>query len=307
MKAEEPKYLFKILTPSQWQATQRKKTLFLAAEDDEFIHLASESQLDKIIAKYWSDINEYVILKVQTDRLEGDLVYEANPNGATKYYHLYNGCIPINSIVESKVISRKPFDHGDLSGIAIVQMGHPALRQPAKGLSKEEILSPKIQQLIIDMKSAMSATLGVGLAAPQVGQSLQITVIEDVDHSHLTPEQLLERERFPVPFHVIINPKIYLEGTETAEFFEGCLSIPGLVGVVPRAKQVRVECLNERAEPVTINAKGWYARILQHEIDHLNATLYLDRAFLPSVMTEENFIKFWKGKPVREILEHLVL
>jgi peptide deformylase len=90
------------------------------------------------------------------------------------------------------------------------------------------------------------------------------------------------------------------------DFFEGCLSVPEFVGIVPRAKSVRVECLNERAEPIIIEAKGWYARILQHEIDHLNAILYIDRAILPTLMTEENYVKRWKGKSIQEILENLV-
>src|SRR5205823_3008175 len=93
-------------------------------------------------------------------------------------------------------------------------------------------------------------------------------------HTHSTPEQIRERERVAVPFHVIINPVLHIEGESRAEFFEGCLSVPELIGVVPRAKKVRVTCLNERAQPITIHATGWYARILQHEIDHLQGTLF---------------------------------
>lgn len=187
----------------------------------------------------------------------------------------------------------------------IVQVGDPVLRQVARELSKEEILSPEIQNLIQDMKTIMRAAPGVGLAAPQIGRPIQLAVIEDMDHTHLTAEQLLERERYKVPFHVIINPRIYLEEGETAEFMEGCLSVPSFVGVVPRAKSVRVVCLNERAEQVVIEARGWHARILQHEIDHLNATLYIDRAFLPTIMTEESYVKLWKGKNIKEILDNL--
>jgi peptide deformylase len=146
----------------------------------------------------------------------------------------------------------------------------------------------------------------VGLAAPQIGKSLQLAVIEDMDQSHLTEEQRLQRSRYPVPFHVIINPKIYIEEASTkAEFFEGCLSIPEFVGIVPRAEVVRVECLNERAEPITIQAKGWYARILQHEIDHLNGSVYIDRAQLSTLMTNENFIKLYKNKNVKEVQKEL--
>lgn len=186
--------------------------------------------------------------------------------------------------------------------IDIVQVGESVLRQKATELSVDEILSSEIQDLIEKMKAAMRAAPGVGLAAPQIGRPIQLAVIEDVSHSHLTPQQLAERDRHPVPFHVIINPRIYVEkDSRNVEFFEGCLSIVGFVGAVSRATSVRVECLNERAEPVIIYAKGWYARILQHEIDHLNGVLYIDRVILPTLMTEENYVKLWKGKSVKEI------
>jgi len=179
--------------------------------------------------------------------------------------------------------------------LEIVQIGDPVLRQTARELSIEEILSPKIQKLIEQMTVTMREAPGVGLAAPQIGESLQIAIIEDINHSHLTQEQLVERERTPVPFHVIINPRLYLEeGADEAEFYEGCLSIPDLLAVVPRARAVRVECLNERAEPLVIRATGWYARILQHEIDHLHGKIFLDRAHLSSLATIENYTKFVK-------------
>ena len=187
----------------------------------------------------------------------------------------------------------------------IIQLGNPVLRTPARELSKEEILSPEIQQLIEEMKATMKHATGVGIAAPQIGRPIQLVVIEDMNHSHLTAEQLVERERNKVPFHVIINPRIYLKEEETTHFFEACLSIPEYMGIVPRARSVRVECVNERGEPVVIEASGWYARILQHEIDHLNATLYVDRAILPTVMTKANYAKFWEGKSIKTILNTL--
>jgi len=189
----------------------------------------------------------------------------------------------------------------------IIQIGDPILRKSARALSHDEILSPDIQNLIERMKATMRAAPGVGLAATQIGRSVQLAVIEDIDHRHLNAQQLADRNRYPVPFHVIINPHIYIEeGSHTIEFFEGCLSIPAFLGVVPRAESVRVECLNERAEPVVIQAKGWYARILQHEIDHLNGTLYIDRTILPTLMTEESYVKLWQGKSVQEIQASLI-
>lgn len=176
----------------------------------------------------------------------------------------------------------------------IVQTGDPVLRKVARTMSVEEIRSPAIQQLIDDMRETMRAAPGVGLAAPQIGESLQLAVIEDrADYLDGVPhEHLAARLRAPVDFHVIINPTLTLLSEPTVEFFEGCLSVEGFGAVVPRAFGVRVECLNERAEPITITAHGWYARILQHEIDHLNGTLYIDRMHTRSFTTVENAERF---------------
>jgi peptide deformylase len=302
---DAPAFLYKILSLRLWHATQNRKNVSLPAEDNAFIHLATEEQLEKVIAKFWAEAPQFVILKIERDRLLGNLVYETNPGGVTKYYHLYQGFIPLHSICEVKIVYREPLDTCAAPRLQIVQAGDPVLRHPARELSKEEILSPEIQQLIEDMKETMRTAPGVGLAAPQIGQPLQIAVVEDMDHSFLTPEQIKDRERHKVPFHVIINPTIIRDETEICEFFEGCLSVPHYLGLVPRARSVRVECLNERAEPVTIEASGWYARILQHEIDHLFGTLYIDRAKLSTLMTEENYIKLWKAKKPKEILAGL--
>ncbi len=279
--------------------------MVLPAEDDAFIHLAAEDQLERIIAKFWSEAPQYVILKIEADKLSGDLVCETNPGGTTRFYHLYKGFIPFNSILESKTVYQEPLDSCAAPKLNIVQIGDPVLRLPARELYVEEILSPEIQSLIQDMKETMRTAPGVGLAAPQIGHPLQIVVVEDMDHSFLTPEQIKERERHKVPFHVIINPKITKDETEMAEFFEGCLSVPRFMGVVPRAKSVQVDCLNERAEPVTIRAKGWYARILQHEIDHLYGTLYIDRAYLKTLSTDENYTKLWKSKSIKDVIASL--
>src|SRR5690349_19833191 len=118
--------------------------------------------------------------------------------------------------------------------LKIVKAGEEVLRQLARPLSKEEIFSPPIQQLIEHMRDTMRDAPGVGLAAPQVGESLQIVVIEDPAeyHKELTSDQLTERERKPVPFHVIINPKIIAANSTTVEFFEGCLSVNGYSALV---------------------------------------------------------------------------
>jgi peptide deformylase len=174
--------------------------------------------------------------------------------------------------------------------LQIVQTGDPVLRQVSRQLSADEIKSASIQELIELMREAMRAAPGVGLAAPQVGVPIQLAVIEDRSEytKDLAPEEMAERDRKSIDFHVIINPTLSILGDSSAEFFEGCLSVSGFVALVRRATKVRVECLNERAEPVTIKAQGWYARILQHEIDHLNGTLYIDRANMRSFSTVEN-------------------
>lgn len=197
---------------------------------------------------------------------------------------------------------------GYIMQLKIFQVGEPVLRQVARKLTTEEIKSAKIQHLLELMHATVDGT-GVGLAAPQIGKALQIAVIQDKPEytQNVPAEQLELRERAPVPFHVIINPKITLHNAEITEFYEGCLSCAGLISLVPRALEVTVECLNEKAEPVTINARGWYARILQHEIDHLNGILCIDHAISRSTMTIENYTKYWKDKSVAEVRELLNL
>src|SRR5260370_30755773 len=151
----------------------------------------------------------------------------------------------------------------------------------------------------------MGDAAGVGVAAPQVGVAGQLAVIEDREEllSSLPAEELAEKERNAVPFHVIINPEITLLGDDTADFYEGCLSLTGFSAVVPRARRVRVAYLDEQGEPRSVEASGWYARILQHEIDHLRGTPYLDRMEAQTSTSLYNWRSFWKGKPGRRIIE----
>lgn len=193
--------------------------------------------------------------------------------------------------------------------LEIVQAGNPVLRQRARPLSVEEIRGSEIRKLIESMRECMHEAPGVGLAAPQVGLALQLAVIEDREkyHKDVPEEQLRERERRPVPFHAIINPLIEAIGEEKTEFFEGCLSVSGYSALVSRARAVRVTCLDENGQRQIIEASGWYARILQHEIDHLNGTLYIDRMKTRSFTSMENWAEFWKGKPVSAIQSQLEL
>ncbi|HWR13267.1 MAG TPA: peptide deformylase [Terriglobales bacterium] len=191
----------------------------------------------------------------------------------------------------------------------LVQVGDPVLRERARELSASEIRSEEIQRLIALMQETLRDAPGVGLAAPQVGESIQLAIIEDLpDYSrNLTAEQIAERERKPVPFHVIINPKLTPAGKADVEFFEGCLSLTGYTALVPRYRRVRVECLDEKAQPKVIEASGWYARILQHEIDHLNGMLYIDRMHSRSFMSLENFTRQWKDTSTAAIKQKLGL
>jgi peptide deformylase len=181
--------------------------------------------------------------------------------------------------------------------LKIVQTGQPVLRQYGRSLTPNEIVSPEIQQLIALMRETMRDAPGVGLAAPQIGLSLQLAVIEDVGES-------AEMERKPVPFHVIVNPKLTL-GEERIEHFEGCLSVEGFQAIVPRARTVHVDALDHRGKPISIDASGWYARILQHEIDHLNGTLYIDRMHTRTFATGRNLAQHWAGNTVAEVLAAL--
>jgi peptide deformylase len=187
--------------------------------------------------------------------------------------------------------------------LKIVQTGEPVLRQVARRLTGEEISSDEIQRLIQMMRDTMRDAPGVGLAAPQVGVPLQLAVIEDREEyaRELTPEARAERGREPVPFQVIINPELIPDEGAPVEFYEGCLSVPGFSAIVPRARSVTVHCLDESGRERIIRAEGWYARILQHEIDHLEGKLYLDRMIARSFTTLDNLGRHWKALPIRDV------
>ena len=191
--------------------------------------------------------------------------------------------------------------------LKIVQVGEPVLRQRARPLLQEEIALPETQQLIAWMHETVREAPGVGLAAPQVGLPVQLAVIEDRPEysKDISAERLAERERNPVPFQVLINPRIIEQSAEQAEFFEGCLSLAGFSALVKRSRRVTVEYLNDRGQPRRIEAQGWYARILQHEIDHLDGSLYIDRMDPRSFMSIDNLTRHWKDMPVQAVRQAL--
>ncbi|AKJ00205.1 peptide deformylase [Archangium gephyra] len=193
--------------------------------------------------------------------------------------------------------------------LKIVQAGEPVLRRRARELTPEEMTGPAVRQLISLMRETMRDAPGVGLAAPQVGVDVRLAVIEDRAEyqAGLSPEELAARERKPVDFHVIINPRLTVEDPEPVEFFEGCLSVSGYSALVRRARAVRVEAFNENGEAISLRARGWYARILQHEIDHLDGMLYLDRMEPRSFTTLENHRRHWASRQVAEVRQALGL
>lgn len=163
--------------------------------------------------------------------------------------------------------------------LKIVQVGHPVLRSGTAEVDPGRIRSPELQNLIELMRATMLDAPGVGLAAPQVGVPLRLAVVEDRAEliATLAPEEVKARDRRPVPFQVLINPRLEVVDAQTISFPEGCLSVTGFLAQVPRARAVRVQALDHRGEPQVIEASGWHARILQHEMDHLDGHLYIDK------------------------------
>jgi peptide deformylase len=156
-----------------------------------------------------------------------------------------------------------------VSILKVARIGHPVVRTPARDLAPDELGSPEIQRLIDDMKETMHEYEGVGLAAPQVHRDLRLAVIE-VRASDARVEEA-------VPFTVLANPLLTRLGTETLVGWEGCLSIPDLRGLVPRSARVGLEALDRDGRPYTVEAAGFFARVIQHECDHLEGHVYLDR------------------------------
>jgi peptide deformylase len=189
----------------------------------------------------------------------------------------------------------------------IVQAGHPVLRVPAAPVPVEMIGTPELDDLVVYMVAAMRQAPGVGLAAPQIGIGLQIIVLEDDEArmARLTPEQRAERGRRPFPLTVILNPELRLVEGERAVFFEGCLSVAGYTALVERALAVEVTGITQRGEPLQWSASGWPARILQHEVDHLRGTLYVDRMLTRSFCSAEEAQARWIDLPVADVRQAL--
>ncbi|PAZ11798.1 peptide deformylase [Streptomyces sp. SA15] len=174
--------------------------------------------------------------------------------------------------------------------LPIVMAGDPVLRRGTERFEGQ--LAPALLARFIDaLRLTMHAAPGVGLAAPQVGVELRIAVIEDP--APVPQEVRLARGRVPQPFRVLVNPSYEPVGTARAAFFEGCLSVPGWQAVVARHAEVRLTGEDERGRAVDEVFTGWPARIVQHETDHLDGMLYLDRAESRSLSSNQAMAERW--------------
>jgi peptide deformylase len=190
-------------------------------------------------------------------------------------------------------ISLPDLVEGILSGprpLPIVSAGAPVLRHPAERY-EGQLSTDRLQALIEAMKESMHAAPGVGLAAPQVGIPLRLAVIEDPATG---PEEALKAMgRVPLPFRVLVNPSYEPIDVARVGFFEGCLSVPGWQAVVARHERIRLRGQDETGRGLSEELSGWPARIVQHETDHLNGTLYLDRAETRSLSTNDEVAERW--------------
>lgn len=185
----------------------------------------------------------------------------------------------------------------------IVQVGAPVLRARAAEVGPELLGTSMLDALVERMIAAMRAAPGVGLAAPQIGVPLRVIVLEDRDEyiAKVSAEERAERGRQPFPARTFINPVLRMIGPERATFVEGCLSVSGFVALVERALEVEVTGLDTFGRPQAWRVRGWPARILQHEVDHLDGTLYIDRMYPRTFATGENARALYAGRSMAEI------
>ena len=173
----------------------------------------------------------------------------------------------------------------------IVEVGHPVLRERARELTREELASDGVQSLIDDMIETMRAANGAGLAANQIGETVRIAVVEVRDGNPRYPYKP------PIPLTVIVNPVIEPLDDEVEQINEGCLSVPNLRGEVPRHMNIRVRYLDREGTEHEEVRRGLTAGTFQHELDHLDGTLFLDRVSDPSTLsTWEQFERFHRDE-----------
>ena len=169
--------------------------------------------------------------------------------------------------------------------LPIVQVGDPVLRSEARPYDGS-LPTDIFDALVAALRDTMRAAPGVGLAAPQVGLGVAIAVVEDA--RPVEPEVGARRERAPLPFRVLVNPRYEPVGSERVAFYEGCLSVRGWQAVRTRWRTVRLTAADEHGERVDEVLTGWPARIVQHETDHLAGRLYVDEAEMRSLVSPES-------------------
>jgi peptide deformylase len=189
----------------------------------------------------------------------------------------------------------------------IVQIGATVLRHVARRVDPAELQTEHFRDLVAAMHATMKEAPGVGLAAPQIGLSLQVAVVEDPpEYSEAqSPEQRKRTERDSLPFTVLINPSIEPLGTEMAEFFEGCLSVDGYRALVRRHRHIRAHWTGMDGTRHQQEFRGWPARILQHEVDHLRGVVYVDRMLPRSLVTTASWAEEWSDLPIETVHELL--
>lgn len=176
-----------------------------------------------------------------------------------------------------------------MTALDIVRLGHPVLRTPAEEVPREEIASEEVRRLVDDLVETMRAAGSVGLSAPQVAVPRQVFVYEVRPGSEVPGG--------PVPLRVVVNPMIQAQPGRLVHDWEGCTSVPGLRGLVPRVPEVRVRGFDLDGEALDFEADGLEARIVQHEVDHLNGVLFLDRMRdLKSLAFTEEWERYLSGE-----------
>jgi peptide deformylase len=174
-----------------------------------------------------------------------------------------------------------------MSILKVARMGHPVLRAKARPLEKADLKRAALQQFIDDMMETMAEYHGVGLAAPQVHQGLRVFV------ASLNVDDREDGESDPEPI-ALINPEIAVVGTDVVEDWEGCLSIPDVRGRVPRAREIRVRAMDRNGSRLELVAHDFPARVIQHETDHLDGVLFLDRMrSLETLTFLDEYSRYW--------------
>ena len=171
----------------------------------------------------------------------------------------------------------------------IIRMGHPNLRKPAEPVAEHLIGSNELAQLLEDMVDTLHDYGGIGLAAPQIDVPLRLAIIEIPGG----PSRYGEIEALPLT--TFINPQVEVINPRTAGYWEGCLSVPGLRGFVERPQHVRIHYTNTAGAASQLELTGFWATVFQHEFDHLDGTLYIDRIEdTHKLVFEEEFIRYWQ-------------